>query len=56
MIVEGIDDLEYVIKKIGEERWFFEDEVLGVRSECAEILSGESVLKRGFVKDVECEV
>ena len=37
MIVEGIDDLEYMVKKIGEEMMDFEDEVLGVRSECEEI-------------------
>ena len=40
MIVEGIDDLEYVVMKIGEEMMDFEDEMLGVRSEFEEIMSG----------------
>ena len=34
MIVEGIDDLEVVVMKIGEEVMDFEDEMLSVRSEC----------------------
>ena len=37
MIVEGIDDLEDVVMKIGEEVMDFEDEMLGVGSECEEI-------------------
>ena len=39
MIVEGIDDLEDGVKKIGEEVMDFEEEVVGGRRECEEILS-----------------
>ena len=37
MIVEGIDDLEVVVMKIGEEVMDFEDEMLDIGSECEEI-------------------
>ena len=53
MIVEGIDDLEYVVMKIGEEMMDFEDEMLGVRSEYEEM---ESAWKRGFREGFVCGV
>ena len=36
MIVEGIDDLEVVVMKIGEEVMDFEDEMLEIGSEFSE--------------------
>ena len=40
MIVEGIDDFEDMVKKIGEKVMDFEEEVVCGRRECEEILSG----------------
>ena len=58
VIVERIDDLEDVVMKIGGSNNGFEDEMLGLRSECEEILivDSVSVWKRGFLKDVGCGV